>query len=71
MAPGIWQIAIVILLAVVLFGGEGKIAAVMGDFAKGLTSFRKGLKDEDEEKGESEDDTPAIDTKSDDDKTGG
>tara|TARA_R110002051_G_scaffold308629_4_gene380663 strand:- start:9968 stop:10186 length:219 start_codon:yes stop_codon:yes gene_type:complete len=51
-----WQILLVVLLAVLLFGGRGKIAAVMGDFAKGITSFRKGLKDEDDEgEGESDD----------------
>ncbi|MHA6289175.1 twin-arginine translocase TatA/TatE family subunit [Maricaulis sp. CAU 1757] len=48
MAPGVWQILLVVLLAVLLFGGRGKIASIMGDFAKGITSFRKGLKDEDE-----------------------
>ncbi len=58
MAPGMWQILLVVLLAVLLFGGRGKIAAVMGDFAKGITSFRKGLKDDDEE-GESDDDAAA------------
>ena len=47
MAPGMWQIILVVLLALVLFGGRGKISALMGDFAKGITSFRKGLKDED------------------------
>ena len=46
MAPGMWQILLVVLLAVLLFGGRGKIASVMGDFAKGITSFRKGLKDD-------------------------
>lgn len=54
MAPGMWQILLVVLLAVVLFGGRGKIAAVMGDFAKGITSFRKGLRDEDAEQSEAE-----------------
>ena len=34
------------LLVLVLFGGRGKISAVMGDVAKGITSFRKGLKDD-------------------------
>lgn len=48
MAPGMWQILLVVLLALLLFGGRGKIASIMGDFAKGITSFRKGLKDEDE-----------------------
>jgi len=58
MAPGMWQILLVVLLAVLLFGGRGKIAAVMGDFAKGITSFRKGLKDEEEE-GETASETSA------------
>ncbi|MBR9825632.1 MAG: Sec-independent protein translocase TatA [Alphaproteobacteria bacterium] len=54
MAPGMWQILLVVLLAAVLFGGRGKIASVMGDFAKGITSFRKGLRDEEEEASTSE-----------------
>lgn len=43
--PGIWQILIVLLLVVLLFG-RGKISDLMGDVAKGITSFKKGLKDE-------------------------
>ncbi|MCG8440381.1 MAG: twin-arginine translocase TatA/TatE family subunit [Caulobacterales bacterium] len=50
MTPGIWQILLVLVLVLVLFGGRGKISAIMGDLAKGITSFRKGLKDEDEPK---------------------
>jgi sec-independent protein translocase protein TatA len=71
MAPGMWQILLVVLLGVLLFGGRGKIAAVMGDFAKGITSFRKGLKD-DEEEGDNDDATaPGIDAKvREDEKTG-
>ncbi len=46
--PGPWQIAVVVLLALLLFGGKGKISAIMGDFAQGLKSFRKGLADDDE-----------------------
>ncbi|WP_300555474.1 twin-arginine translocase TatA/TatE family subunit [Maricaulis sp.] len=72
MAPGVWQIAIVVLLAAVLFGGRGKIAAVMGDFAKGITSFRKGLREDDETDGkDGEEQAGAIDDKSrEDEKTG-
>lgn len=55
MAPGIWQIAIVVVLALLLFGGRGKISSIMGDFARGITEFRKGLKD-DEADDASEDD---------------
>lgn len=49
MVPGWVQIAVVILLAVLLFGGRGKISAIMGDFAKGIKSFKKGMKEEAEE----------------------
>ncbi|WP_291842918.1 twin-arginine translocase TatA/TatE family subunit [Maricaulis sp.] len=59
MAPGMWQILLVVLLAVLLFGGRGKIASVMGDFAKGITSFRKGLKDDEGEGEETTSDTAA------------
>jgi len=45
MALGPWQIAIVLVLVVLLFGGRGKISAIMGDMGKGITSFKKGLKD--------------------------
>ncbi|MEL6364589.1 MAG: twin-arginine translocase TatA/TatE family subunit [Pseudomonadota bacterium] len=48
--PSPWQLALVVVLAVVLFGGRGRISSIMGDLANGLTAFRKGLKDEDEEK---------------------
>lgn len=43
---GIWQIVIIAVVVVLLFG-RGKISAVMGDVAKGINSFKKGLKDED------------------------
>ena len=45
--PGFWQIVIVLLLVVLLFG-RGKISDLMGDVAKGITSFKKGLKDGDD-----------------------
>ncbi len=40
-----WHILIVALLVVLLFG-RGKISDLMGDVAKGIKSFRKGLTDE-------------------------
>lgn len=46
MAPGVLQIAVVILLVVVLFGA-GRIPTIMENLAKGINSFKKGLKDED------------------------
>lgn len=42
MAPSIWQIMIVVVLLVLLFG-RGKISALMGDVAKGIKSFKKGM----------------------------
>ncbi|MEX0299407.1 MAG: twin-arginine translocase TatA/TatE family subunit [Kordiimonas sp.] len=44
MFPGWMQIALVALLVVLLFG-RGKISGLMGDVAKGITSFRKGMKE--------------------------
>ena len=42
MSIGIWQIAIVVIL-VVLLSGRGKISSLMGDVAKGIKSFKKGM----------------------------
>lgn len=44
--PGHWNILVIVVLAVLLFGGRGRISSIMGDMAKGITSFRKGLKDD-------------------------
>lgn len=48
MAPSWLKILVVVLLVVLLFG-RGKIANVMGDFARGIKSFKRELKDESEE----------------------
>jgi len=45
----IWHILIVAMIAVLLFGGRGKISELMGDFAKGIKSFRQGLNEPDEQ----------------------
>ena len=42
MSIGFWQIAIVVVLLVLLFG-RGKISSLMGDVAKGIKSFKKGM----------------------------
>ena len=44
MSIGFWQIAIVVVLVVLLFG-RGKISSLMGDVAKGIKSFKKGISD--------------------------
>ena len=57
-AFSIWHWLIVLVVVLVLFGGGGKISRLMGDFGKGLKSFKKGMKEED-----------ASDDKADDPKT--
>jgi sec-independent protein translocase protein TatA len=47
MAPSWFQILIVIVLLVLLFG-RGKISDLMGDVAKGIKSFKKGMADDEE-----------------------
>ena len=42
MSIGIWQIAIVVILVVLLFG-RGKISSLMGDVAKGIKSLKRGM----------------------------
>lgn len=39
----IWHWLVVLAIVVILFGGSGKISRLMGDFAKGINAFRKGL----------------------------
>ena len=49
MGISFWQILIVVALLVILFG-RGKISEPMGDVAKGVKSFKKGINDDDEQK---------------------
>jgi sec-independent protein translocase protein TatA len=51
-------VEIIVILAIILlfFGGRGKISAMMGDMAKGIKSFRKGMKEGDQ----GEDPAPAA-----------
>ena len=39
------QILVVIVLVILLFG-RGRISSLMGDIASGITSFRKGLRED-------------------------
>lgn len=41
----IWHILLVLVVIMILFGA-GKLPRVMGDLAKGIKSFKEGLKDE-------------------------
>ena len=53
MSIGFWQIAIVVVLVVLLFG-RGKISSLMGDVAKGIKSFKKGMKDPEQDQSDSD-----------------
>jgi sec-independent protein translocase protein TatA len=48
-AFSIWHILILAAIALVLFGGRGKVSDLMGDFGKGINSFKKGLSDHDKD----------------------
>jgi sec-independent protein translocase protein TatA len=42
----IWHWLIVGAIVLIVFGGKGKVSDVMGDFAKGIKAFKKGMQDE-------------------------
>jgi len=63
MSIGFWQIAIVVVLVVLLFG-RGKISDLMGDVAKGIKSFKKGMKDPVQDNSESTEEKPKDDSSS-------
>ena len=48
MGLSVWQLAIIAVVILVLFG-RGRISEMMGDFGKGISSFKKGM-NEDEAK---------------------
>ncbi|MEL6265988.1 MAG: twin-arginine translocase TatA/TatE family subunit [Pseudomonadota bacterium] len=58
MGLSIWQILIVVLLLVLLFG-RGKISELMGDMAKGIKSFKKGMAEDEESKVADQREAPA------------
>ncbi|MCE2475093.1 MAG: twin-arginine translocase TatA/TatE family subunit [Rhodospirillales bacterium] len=45
MGIGIWQVILILAIVLILFGA-GKLPRVMGDLAKGIKSFRSGMKEE-------------------------
>ena len=51
MSIGIWQVVLILMIVLIIFGA-GKLPRVMGDVAKGIKSFKSGMKDD-------EDETPA------------
>lgn len=58
----IWHWLIVLAIVLVLFGGRGKVSALMGDFGKGLKNFKKGMKDGDD--AEADDDAKVLQSES-------
>ena len=48
MSIGIWQVVLILMIVLIIFGA-GKLPKVMGDVAKGVKSFKAGLKDDDDE----------------------
>lgn len=42
----IWHWLIVLAVVLILFGGGGKLSRLMGDFGKGLKSFKKQMKED-------------------------
>lgn len=51
MAPSIWQILIIVLVVLLVFGA-GRLPRIMEDLAKGIKSFKKGLTEEEKEEGQ-------------------
>ena len=57
----IWHWMIVLAVGLLLFGGRGKVSDLMGDFAKGIKSFKKGLAEDDTDTAKSEASIRSID----------
>jgi sec-independent protein translocase protein TatA len=63
MSIGIWQVVLILLIVLILFGA-GKLPKVMGDVAKGVKNFKSGMKEDDE------DDKPALASERSDERAG-
>jgi len=61
MSFGLKEIAIIAILAILLFG-RGRISALMGDLAKGIKSFKKGMASDVSEEGTPKNDVSAENT---------
>ena len=42
MSIGVWQVVIILVIVLIIFGA-GKLPHVMGDVAKGIKNFKKGM----------------------------
>jgi sec-independent protein translocase protein TatA len=54
----IWHWMVVLLVVLLLFGG-GKVSGLMGDFAKGIKSFKKNMAEPDDDSMEASADKPS------------
>ena len=45
-----WTGIIIIAILIVILFGKGKISSIMGDLAKGIKSFKKGMSDDNQSK---------------------
>jgi sec-independent protein translocase protein TatA len=43
-----WHWVLLLVVVLVVFGGKGKVSDLMGDVAKGIKSFKKGMAEDDE-----------------------
>ena len=53
-----WLVVLAVVL--LLFGGRGKVSAIMGDFGKGLRNFKTGLKGDEDAAGDEADEVEVI-----------
>ena len=44
----VWHWLLFLAVALLVFGGSGKISSIMGDVAKGIKSFKKGMAEDEE-----------------------
>jgi sec-independent protein translocase protein TatA len=55
-----WHWVLLLVVVLVVFGGKGKVSDLMGDVAKGIKSFKKGMADDD-----TADDTKTVEHRAD------
>jgi sec-independent protein translocase protein TatA len=59
-----WHWIIVLAVGLLLFGGRGKISELMGDVAKGIKSFKKGMAEDETADAGAKSDVKSIDHQS-------
>ncbi len=62
MAPSFWQILIILVIILIIFGA-GKLPKVMGDLGKGIKSFKEGMNEEDPPKSKPKSETKKVEKK--------